>query len=60
MPTPTLRIDSQSYDHDAGGWVVHVQIVSSDGSTRTGPEFIALPDTATSEEILAALAALYP
>lgn len=60
MPTATTRIDSQSYDHDAGGWVVHAQIVSADGSTRTGPEFIPLPPTATEAEIRAALAALYP
>jgi hypothetical protein len=58
MSAPSVDIETRAFDADRGGWIVQcVSIIA--GVTRRGPEFVALPDTATEAELQAAIVAAY-
>ena len=54
----TIVITNREYDADRQGWFVNVVSVIA-GTTRHGPEFVTLADTATNEETETAILALY-
>lgn len=60
MAAPIIQIESMVYDEAAEGWTVHAQILGGEGSTRTGPQFVELSNTATADQIRTALEAMYP
>lgn len=47
----SAKIIEKQYDEARGGWIVNASIVSTNGDTRTGMEFLALPETATDAEL---------
>jgi hypothetical protein len=60
MSWPAITVEASDYDPLVFGWNIQCRIVSADGSVRAGVEFVALPSTATPQEILAELAKKYP
>jgi hypothetical protein len=54
----TVTIETKTHDPDRGGWIVN-GVSTIAGVTRRGPEFVALPETATDAELEAAIRAAY-
>lgn len=58
MMADTVAIESAVHDEALGGWTVNgVSVVG--GVTRRGPEFVALPASATEADLAAAILAAY-
>lgn len=59
MSTAACTLHSVNYDAAASLWSINATIVSADGSVRSGPEVVALPESATPEQLQAALISRY-